>query len=128
MLDKDDTIVPVYEFTINDKKIHDTLNNLRNFGKFIIVVSNSVVVDEKNQPPEIRVNNHDVFYGIMLTKYPKPFNGPEIEDFLKIQHQLNPSKLEFQKNKVAIIGDRLLTDIHLGNLMGWKSYLVKPLE
>ncbi len=63
----------------------------------------------------------------MLTVYPKPFNGGEIEDQFKIQSQLNPSKPPFEKTKVAVVGDRLMTDIHLGNLMGWKSYLVKPL-
>jgi hypothetical protein len=97
-------------------------------GKTIIVVSNSVAVDEHNQPPQIRLNNHEKFFDILLPTLPKPFNGKEIEDLIRIQKQLNPAKLPLEKDKIAVIGDRLLTDVHLGNLMGWKSYLVKPLE
>jgi predicted HAD superfamily phosphohydrolase YqeG len=47
---------------------------------------------------------------------------------MKIQETINPSRPHYEKSKTAVVGDRLLTDIHLANLMGWKSYLVKPLE
>jgi len=47
---------------------------------------------------------------------------------MKAQIALNPANPPFRKDQVAVVGDRLLTDVHLGNLMGWKSYLVKPLE
>lgn len=46
---------------------------------------------------------------------------------MKAQRTLNPALPLFDKQHVAIVGDRLLTDVHMGNLMGWKSYLVKPL-
>lgn len=41
---------------------------------------------------------------------------------------VNPSQPPYSKEKVAVVGDRLLTDVHLANLRGWKSYLVKPIE
>ena len=46
---------------------------------------------------------------------------------MKSQRALSPVREPVSKNNVAIVGDRLCTDIHLGNLMGWKSYLVKPI-
>lgn len=46
----------------------------------------------------------------------KPYNGKEIEEYLKV----DPSQ-------VMLVGDRLLTDIYLGNMMRWKSVLVKPI-
>ena len=45
VLDKDDTLVPVYQFDVNDKKIHDTLSYFHHMGISVIVVSNSVAVD-----------------------------------------------------------------------------------
>jgi len=81
VLDKDDTLVPIYQFTVTDLKIKDTLSHFHNMGKFVIIVSNSVAVDQHDQPPEVRLNNHDHFFDILLPKLPKPFNGQEIEDF-----------------------------------------------
>ena len=45
VLDKDDTLVPVYHFEVTDKKIQKTLSNFHNMGKFVIIVSNSVSKD-----------------------------------------------------------------------------------
>lgn len=45
VIDKDDTLVPAYEFKVVDKKIHETLNDLHNDGVFIVVCANSVIVD-----------------------------------------------------------------------------------
>ena len=75
VVDKDDTIVPVYQFTVTDKKIHDALSYFHNTARVVIVVSNSVAVEQHDQPPEVRVNNHEHFFDILLPKLPKPFNG-----------------------------------------------------
>ena len=74
-MDKDDTLVPLYQFTVTDKKIQETLSHFHNTGKIVIIVSNSVAVDQHDSPPEVRVNNHDHFIDILLPKVPKPFNG-----------------------------------------------------
>jgi len=39
---------------------------------------------------------------------------------------INKNK-SLKKDEVALVGDRVMTDIYLGNLLGAKSYLVKPL-
>ena len=75
VLDKDDTVVPIYQFKVEDKSIHDTLNHIHNLGVFIMFSSNSVIVDQHDQPPEMRVNNGDRFYDIHFSINRKPFNG-----------------------------------------------------
>ena len=44
-MDKDDTLVPVYEYNVKDKKIADTINFFKNQGVHLSIVSNSVIVD-----------------------------------------------------------------------------------
>ena len=61
---------------MEDERIHKALNEIHNLGVFIMVVSNSVIVDQHDQPPEMRVNNGDRFYDIHFSIMKKPFNGP----------------------------------------------------
>ena len=51
---------------------------------------------------------------ILRTKEKKPYNLSEVIEIIK----------PFNKNEVMIVGDRLLTDIYLSNLIGCKSILV----
>jgi len=55
---------------------------------------------------------------IMHTRLKKPFNGQEVFECIG-KHELK---------KVWIVGDRLMTDIYLGNQIGCSSLLVDPLE
>lgn len=60
---------------MEDQKIHDTLNDLQNLGVFMIISSNSVIVDQHDQPPEMRVNNWNQFLDFHFSVKRKPFNG-----------------------------------------------------
>ena len=121
VFDKDNTLTKTYEFNYYDHEIKETIIKAKqSFGfENMLVVSNSIEKDKKqenSQKSKIFINEEPLM--LLMTKEKKPFNFDEI-------------LMEFggiNSKKVAVIGDRLLTDVLMANLNGALSVYLKPLD
>ena len=85
-----------------------TIRKIEDKGVTIKVISNGI---REGDPSAIE------HLEIVRTKQKKPFNGGELEKIIEGR----------ERDKVWVVGDRLMTDIYLANLMGCPSVLVYPL-
>lgn len=116
IFDKDNTLTMHHSETMPDHIKPAFLKCLEHFGsQRIICLTN----DPGNRTkPQLPVGDSKL--NALVTSSPKPLCYKEVQAFLD-QKNLN-------RNEVLVIGDRILTDIMLGNLVGCKSLLTRPFE
>ena len=108
LTDKDDTISRYRQFQLIDGDMRASIRKIEEKGVIIKVISNGI---KEGDPSTIE------HLEIVRTQKKKPFNGGELEKIIQGRG----------KEKVWVVGDRLMTDIYLANLMGCSSVLVHPL-
>ncbi|CAG8778093.1 14606_t:CDS:2, partial [Dentiscutata erythropus] len=116
--DKDNTLTAPYS-----NKLHEQFENAwkecqRQFGKEnIIIISNSIGTDDDLEYRSAQKVENSLGVSVLRHKYKKPNGGTEL-----ITHfaSLPPAK-------IAVIGDRLLTDILFGNMNGMFTIFTKQI-
>lgn len=109
-LDVDNTITP-YFVKIPDEKGRAFVNNLKQNGFEVIVLSNNT--DKRVKEVAESINCEYVCWAF------KPLT-------FKAKSLIRKKKLN--KKKIFIMGDQLLTDVLCGNLLGIYSIYVKPIS
>jgi len=110
ILDIDNTLVPTYTRDA-DIKIKSFLEELNKNGIKTVIVSNA---KQARVEQFCRYLNIDYIY-----KARKPLSN----GFLKAT-----GRMGLEPCHVAIVGDQLFTDILGGNLLGMKTFLIKPID
>lgn len=110
LFDLDNTLAP-YNQKEPDKRLIDLLNNLKERGFKIAILSNST---------KKRVETFANSLGIEYTYSAGKPNPKKINEMIK--------NLNFNISEVAIIGDQILTDIVGGNKIGITTILTSPLS
>lgn len=110
LYDLDNTVVPSNS---NDtpKKAKDLFIGLKQKGFKVVLFSNS---------PKFRINIFTKGFGIDgISSARKPMPG-KLRSFLR--------ENGYKESEVAIIGDQLLTDVKVGNIVGITTILVNPVS
>lgn len=110
LLDIDNTLVPNYTREA-DIKVRSFLEYLHQNGIRTIIVSNA---KQARVEQFCRHLNIDYVYKAL-----KPFK----KGYLKAVERMG-----LKASDVAIVGDQLFTDILGGNLLGMKTFLIKPID
>ena len=110
IFDIDNTLVPSYQKTI-DEKIINLINKFDNAGFKTAIVSNAT-----KRRVELFVGDHKIFNCYRALKRSK-------RGFLKAIDYMT-----LQNEEVAIIGDQIFTDIFGGNKLNMFTVLVDPID
>ena len=111
LFDLDNTLLP-YDIPYAHDKLRNLLNDIRNIGFKIMIVSN-------NSSDRVSKFCNDVDM-ICVTRAKKPFKGG-FKKGMKLLGCIN-------KNEVISVGDQIMTDILGSNRTKIDSILVKPLK
>ena len=128
VLDKDNTFTAPYELTVHCS-VKDALDDMvQLFGSDrIAVLSNSAGTRDDKDYVEAKVVEEAIGLKVIIHDEKKPGGGPDavLDHFRATNCHIQGN--EVRCNHVAMVGDRLLTDVVYGNLNGMYTILVDPI-
>ena len=110
ILDVDNTLIDIDKNMLNG--VDEWCNNIKKEGIKFYIVSNS----NKKKKVQMVANELDIPYIYFASK---PFK----RGFLKAQEEMN-----LPKEKIAVVGDQIFTDVLGANRVGMFSILVDPIK
>lgn len=120
IFDKDNTITTPYGLFLHDSIVSSLKASINIFGNHAVVLSNSIGrVDKKGEMEAAAQFEAQNGIRVLHPKRRKPLDLEVVNGFIK--------ECGCKNEEVCVIGDRLLTDMVLGNLCGCTTILVNPL-
>lgn len=111
---------------LKSKVFQDKFKVLRNLyqGPHLLIVSNSAGTDD--DPRDKEAKQLEMMTGAKVFRHStkKPGCGPEVFEYLRNASKKTKCPVKHPK-QVAVIGDRLFTDVMMANMMGAWSIWVK---
>ena len=124
VLDKDNTFTAPYELTVHSSVKAAMDGMIKVFGHDrIAVLSNSAGTRDDKDYVEAKVVEEAIGLKVIIHDEKKPGGGPDavLDHFRAVKGN------ELRCDHVAMVGDRLLTDVVYGNLNGMYTILVDPI-
>ncbi|KAG8530337.1 uncharacterized protein KY384_004839 [Bacidia gigantensis] len=121
VLDRDNTFAVKGSIYVH-KQYKETFESLRRAypGPRLLIVSNSVGTD-KYPISEVEFLEEGTGVKVFRHSIKKPGCGKDVFDYFRSNPDVNVTK----PSEIAVIGDRLLTDVMMGNVMGMLSIWVR---
>ncbi|KTW29681.1 HAD phosphatase, family IIIA [Pneumocystis carinii B80] len=116
ILDKDNCITIPGDLNLYSSYNEKWLQLKRNYD-YILIVSNSSGIYTKKYQDEAIILEQNLGVSVFRHKKKKPHCASDLLNFL--------SNMNISPNQIVVIGDRLFTDILLGNLMGTWTIWIK---